>query len=257
MTKDAEVRPVICVCTMDFQFRSICSFIDVMRQAPRYHRTNFVDMTLLPYARNSLVKMTYEAYPDFTHIIFIDDDMSGYLPEHLDALIAADVPIISGLVTTRRPPYQMVCSFAQMPPEEILQNIENQSVIQSDLIGMAFTCIKREVFDNTAEQLIEGKEVDILSSLAIDAIFKDSKKGTHAPQESIEKHFGTLDIEQIAKEIILNGEIQLTTEQRHEMQEQKRKRVIDFIVKNSMDPKTKAPHPRQRIELAISTADMR
>ena len=106
----------------------------------------------------------------------------------------------------------------------------------------------------TAEQLIEGKEVDILSSLAIDTVFKDSKKGTHAPQESLQKHFGTDDVEMIAKEIILRGEIQLTTEQRHEMQEQKRKRVIDVIVKNAMDPKTKAPHPRQRIELAMDEA---
>ena len=105
-----------------------------------------------------------------------------------------------------------------------------------------------------AEKVIEGKEVDILASLAIDAIFKDSKKGTHAPQELLEKHFGTDDTEKIAREIILKGEIQLTTEQRHEMQEQKRKRVIDVIVKNSMDPKTKAPHPRQRIELAMKEA---
>lgn len=105
-----------------------------------------------------------------------------------------------------------------------------------------------------AEQLIEGKEVDILSSLAIDTVFKDSKKGTHAPQESLQKHFGTDDVEMIAKEIILRGEIQLTTEQRHEMQEQKRKRVVDVIVKNAMNPKTKAPHPRQRIELAMDEA---
>ncbi len=105
-----------------------------------------------------------------------------------------------------------------------------------------------------AEQLIEGKEVDVLSSLAIDTVFKDSKKGTHAPQESLQKHFGTDDVEMIAKEIILRGEIQLTTEQRHEMQEQKRKRVVDVIVKNAMDPKTKAPHPRQRIELAMDEA---
>ena len=105
-----------------------------------------------------------------------------------------------------------------------------------------------------AEQLIEGKEVDVLSCLAIDAIFKDSKKGTHAPQESIQKHFGTDEVEVIAKEIILHGEIQLTTEQRHEMQEQKRKRIVDVIVKNAMDPKTKTPHPRQRIELAMEEA---
>ncbi len=58
----------------------------------------------------------------------------------------------------------------------------------------------------------------------------------------------------IAKEIILHGEIQLTTEQRHEMQEQKRKRIVDVIVKNAMDSKTKAPHPRQRIELAMEEA---
>ena len=52
-----------------------------------------------------------------------------------------------------------------------------------------------------AEQLIEGKEVDVLSSLAIDAVFKDSKKGTHAPQESLEKHFDTVEVEKIAREI--------------------------------------------------------
>ena len=107
---------------------------------------------------------------------------------------------------------------------------------------------------HAAERLIEGKEVDVLSSLAIDAIFKDSKKGTHASQESLEKVFGTDDVETIVKEIILKGDIQLTTEQRHEMQEQKRKRIVDIIVKNSMDPQTKMPHPRQRIELAIEEA---
>jgi ribosome maturation protein SDO1 len=105
-----------------------------------------------------------------------------------------------------------------------------------------------------AERIIEGKESDVLSSLAVDAIFKDSKKGTHASQESLQKNFGTSDIETIAKEIILKGDIQLTTEQRHEMQEQKRKRIVDVIVKNAMDPKTKAPHPRQRIELAMEEA---
>jgi len=107
---------------------------------------------------------------------------------------------------------------------------------------------------HAAERLIEGKKVDVLSSLAIDAIFKDSKKGTHASQESLEKVFGTDDVETIVKEIILKGDIQLTTEQRHEMQEQKRKRIVDIIVKNAMDPQTKMPHPRQRIELAIEEA---
>lgn len=105
-----------------------------------------------------------------------------------------------------------------------------------------------------AADLIDGKEVNILQNLAIDAIFKDSKKGTHASEESLQKNFGTNDISEITKQIITKGDIQLTTEQRNKMQKNKRNRIIETIVKNAMDPKTKAPHPRQRIELAIEQA---
>jgi ribosome maturation protein SDO1 len=105
-----------------------------------------------------------------------------------------------------------------------------------------------------AEHIMEGKTENILSALAIDAVFSDSKKGTHAPAESLQKHFNTTDITVIAKEIIQKGEIQLTTEQRHEMVEQKKKRIVDMIVRNAMDPKTKMPHPRTRIELAMAEA---
>ena len=102
-----------------------------------------------------------------------------------------------------------------------------------------------------AADLIDGKDVNIIQSLAIDAIFKDSKKGTHASEETLQKNFGTDDVTEIAKQIILKGTIQLTTEQRHKMQKSKRNRIIETIVKNAMDPKTKSPHPRQRIELAM------
>jgi ribosome maturation protein SDO1 len=102
-----------------------------------------------------------------------------------------------------------------------------------------------------AADLIDGKEINIIQSLAIDAIFKDSKKGTHASEEVLKKSFGTSSIEEIARLIILKGEIQLTTDQRHKMQTNKRNRIIDTIVRNAMDPKTKSPHPRKRIELAM------
>jgi len=105
-----------------------------------------------------------------------------------------------------------------------------------------------------AADFIEGKDVNILESLAVDAVFEDSKKGEHASVESLQSVFGTTDISEIAKEIILKGDIQLTTEQRHKMQRNKRNRIIEAIVRNAMDPKTKAPHPRQRIELAMEQA---
>ena len=105
-----------------------------------------------------------------------------------------------------------------------------------------------------AAELIDGNEIDIIQNLAIDSIFKDSKKGTHASEESLIKNFNTNNIEEIAKQIILKGDIQLTTEQRHKMKENKKNRIVEKIIKNAMDPKTKAPHPRQRIELAIEEA---
>jgi len=105
-----------------------------------------------------------------------------------------------------------------------------------------------------AADLIDGKDINVMQSLAIDEIFKDSKKGTRASEEPLQKIFGTQNVAEIAKQIILKGDIQLTTEQRHTMQKNKRNRIIDTIVKNAMDPKTKAPHPRQRIELAMEEA---
>ena len=105
-----------------------------------------------------------------------------------------------------------------------------------------------------AADLIDGKETDILKILVIDTIFKDSKKGTHASNESLQTIFGTNNVIEIATKIIKKGEIQLTTEQRSKMQKNKKNRIIETIAKNAMDPKTKAPHPRQRIELAMEQA---
>jgi len=105
-----------------------------------------------------------------------------------------------------------------------------------------------------AADIIDGGDIDITQNLAIDAIFKDSKKGTHASEESLQKNFDTEDVAEIAKQIILKGDIQLTTDQRHKMQENKKNRIVEKIVRNAMDPKTKAPHPRQRIEIAMKEA---
>jgi ribosome maturation protein SDO1 len=132
-----------------------------------------------------------------------------------------------------------------------LVSLENAVIARLQKGGDRFEIL---VDPHEAEHILDGKSENILSALAIDAVFSDSKKGTHAPIESLQKQFKTTDISTIAKEIIHKGEIQLTTEQRHEMQQQKKKRIVDLIVKNAMDPKTKMPHPRTRIELAMDEA---
>jgi ribosome maturation protein SDO1 len=106
----------------------------------------------------------------------------------------------------------------------------------------------------SAQKFKNGEDISILESLVIDTIFKDSKKGDKASEEKILKIFGTNDISAVAKRILLDGTIQLTTEQRKQMQENKRKQIVASIVRNAINPQTGAPHPAQRIELAMKEA---
>jgi len=85
-------------------------------------------------------------------------------------------------------------------------------------------------------------------------IFKDARKGEKASEEALKEIFGTLDVGEIALKIIKEGEFQLTTQQRREMMERKRKAIVDHIARSAMDPHTKLPHPRDRIERAMEEA---
>ncbi|HLB68416.1 MAG TPA: ribosome assembly factor SBDS [Thermoplasmata archaeon] len=104
------------------------------------------------------------------------------------------------------------------------------------------------------QKLRDGKEVNVLENLAIDEIFRDARKGSKASEEKMEEFFGTTEPVQVAREIIKRGEIQLTTEQRREMQEAKRRQVIHYIAANAINPQTGTPHPPQRIENAMEEA---
>jgi len=106
----------------------------------------------------------------------------------------------------------------------------------------------------SAQKFKNGEDIQILESLVIDTVFKDSKKGDKASEEKILKIFGTSDITEIARKILLDGTIQLTTEQRKQMQENKRKQIVTSIVRNAINPQTGAPHPAQRIEMAMKEA---
>ena len=97
----------------------------------------------------------------------------------------------------------------------------------------------------------DGKPLRVADHMAADSIFKDAKKGDHAAEENIKKVFGTTDVVEVATRIIKDGDIQLTTDQRHKMQAEKRKRIVQHIVQNAWNPQAKAPHPPDRIERAL------
>jgi len=105
-----------------------------------------------------------------------------------------------------------------------------------------------------ALELRKGKSIDVESILATFDVFKDAKLAERASEESLVRNFGKKDIYEIAKEIILNGEIQITVEQRRKLIEQRRKEIATLISRQVIDPRTKLPHPQQRILNAMEKA---
>jgi ribosome maturation protein SDO1 len=99
-----------------------------------------------------------------------------------------------------------------------------------------------------------GDNISMDSILAVRGVFRDARKGERIPDNELEKVFGTTDVNRIAVQIIKNGDIQLTTEQRRKLTEDKRRQVADMISKQGINPKTKLPHPMQRILNAMEEA---
>ena len=105
-----------------------------------------------------------------------------------------------------------------------------------------------------AIKLKHGKKVDIREVVRSENIFFNVKKGELASVTDLNKVFNTNNALEVAKQIITDGQIQLTSEYRKELMEKKKKRIISLIHRNAVDPRTHLPHPIGRIEDAIIEA---
>ena len=99
-----------------------------------------------------------------------------------------------------------------------------------------------------------GKKKDISSILVSDDVYTDSSKGTKPSTEKLLKAFKTEDLVEIAQIILKKGDLNLTTDQRRKMVEEKKKQLVEFIAKTYVDPRTHLPHPPLRIEQALKDA---
>lgn len=104
---------------------------------------------------------------------------------------------------------------------------------------------------NKALDYRNGNLLGIREVLVTDQIFTDANKGKKASEEQMRTAFETIDSQQIADIILKKGTLQLTTEQRRKMIDNKRKQIVDFISRQAVDPKTSLPHPPLRIENAM------
>lgn len=96
-----------------------------------------------------------------------------------------------------------------------------------------------------------GGAVDMRDVLAYPVIYKDASSVEAVPEEDLQKAFGTTDAHKIAERIIKEGDLQLTTEQRREMLEQKKTQLAELISRRAINPQTNTPHPPQRVRSAM------
>ncbi|WP_423998807.1 ribosome assembly factor SBDS [Haloarcula salina] len=111
----------------------------------------------------------------------------------------------------------------------------------------AALAIKRDDFEGDLEDVIAAEDV-----------FEDASRGDRPPENMLTEVFDTTDPMEIIPEVIKRGEIQITADQRREMQEQKHKQLVQRITRNAVNPQMDdAPHPPERIESALEETDFR
>ena len=129
--------------------------------------------------------------------------------------------------------------------------LEDSVIARLEYYGERFEIL---VDPDLASEFKRGKDIPLEKILAVEEIFKDVKKGDKASEESMNKAFSSTDPLEVAALILKKGQVQLTAQQRKEMLEEKRKKIIAKITREAINPQTKLPHPARRIEKAMEEA---
>jgi ribosome maturation protein SDO1 len=129
--------------------------------------------------------------------------------------------------------------------------LEHSVVARLESFGERFEIL---VDPEKAALVRQGQPVEIEDVVAALNVFGNASKATRASDEALMKVFKTTDFNTVARKIIEKGEIHLTADQRKQMIEDKRRQVVNFIARNSVNPQTGHPHPAHRIEMAMEEA---
>lgn len=102
------------------------------------------------------------------------------------------------------------------------------------------------------KQDVEFQQVeDVIASADI---FADALRGLRISEADLKMVFGTIDHVIILKQIIKEGEIQVTAEHKKKLREEKKKSIMRIISELGVDPRTGHVHPVSRIENAFEEA---
>jgi len=107
---------------------------------------------------------------------------------------------------------------------------------------------------DAAMKLKKGQKIDISEVIRDNAIYNDLKKGMRAGSDVLSSAFETTNFPEIVEKIVRKGDLEVTQEFRDEAVEQKRKQIIDFLVKNAIDSRTNRPFTPDMIESSLKQA---
>ncbi len=133
-------------------------------------------------------------------------------------------------------------------------DLSGKSVVRIKVKGNRFEIVVNPELALKYRMNLLDETISVNEILEIDEIFQNASKGEKAPDEILEYSFETTDFQEIVTTILNKGELNLTTEQRQEFFEKKRKQIITLLAKICINPKTRTPHPPLRIENAMKEA---
>lgn len=106
-------------------------------------------------------------------------------------------------------------------------------------------------YPNKVQDWRSGVEKDIDEVLQIPQVFLNVSKGQAAPNDQLQKSFGTTDVDKVVMEILNKGEIQLSEKERSQQSQKMHNEVLTIISTKCINPKSKKRYPPTMIDKAL------
>jgi len=137
----------------------------------------------------------------------------------------------------------------QQPSNQI--KLTNVSVVRLEKGGKRFeiACYKNKV-----QEWRSGVETSLDDVLQISNVFTNVSKGEVAKSGDLQKAFGTSQVDEIVKQILSKGEVQVGDKEREHDLTSLRKEIATLVAEKCVDPATQTPHSVSMIETAMSEA---
>ncbi|KAL4254547.1 SDO1/SBDS family protein [Abortiporus biennis] len=137
----------------------------------------------------------------------------------------------------------------QQPSGQI--KLTNVSIVRLKKGGKRFeiACYKNKV-----QEWRNGVETNLDDVLQIANVFVNVSKGEVAKHQDLQKAFGKMSSDDIIKEILKKGELQVGEKEREHDLSSIRREIATLVAEKCVDPSTQRPYPVGMIEKAMNEA---